>query len=126
MFIKRSLKTLIIVMLALVLTAGTFAFAEANTVPTSKAGDGHGAVSGYTISAVHYNLNVANPTLIDSVTFNLNSTPVAGSTIRIKLVAAGSTWYTCTNSVAVVTCDNGSTLGVTVLSVNDLQVVISD
>ena len=92
----------------------------------SKAGDGIGAVSGYTISAVHYNLNATNPANIDSVTFTLNVAPVAGSTIKIKLVNAGTTWYTCTNAGTAVTCNNGSTLGASVSAADNLEVVIAD
>ena len=30
--------------------------------------------------------------------------PVAGSTIKIKLVSAGTTWYTCTNATTTAPC----------------------
>ena len=96
---KPHFDCLTIFALVLVLAGATYAFAAANTVPASKAGDGSGAISGYVVSAIHYNLNAITPTNIDSVTFTLDSAPVAGSTIKIKLVAAGSTWYTCTPSL---------------------------
>jgi hypothetical protein len=48
---------------------------------------------------------------------------VAGSTIKIKLESAGSTWYSCTNVAAAVTC---TTTGANVLTANELQVVIAD
>ncbi len=122
MFIKRSIKVLVIAIVAFAFASVATAYAAANTVPASKAGDGSGAISGYTVSAIHYNLN-GTPTTIDSVTFTLNSAPVAGSTIKIKLVAAGSTWYTCTNVTTTVTC---SPIGATVLSADSLEVVVSD
>jgi hypothetical protein len=109
-----------------IISAAVYGFAAANTVPTSKAGDGAGVVSGYTVSNIHYNLNASNPRNIDSVTFNLDTAPVAGSTITIKLVSAGSTWYTCTNVAAAVTCNNGSTLGASVLTADELRVVVAD
>ena len=123
---NRNIRYLVIFALVLILAGATYAFAAANTVPASKAGDGNGGITGYTVSAIHYNLNASTPSNIDSVTFTLNLAPVAGSTIKIKLVAAGSTWYSCTNAGTVVTCNNGSTLGVSVLSTDNLQVVIAD
>ncbi len=125
MFLSRAFKVFLIVMVAFAFASVTYAYAAANVVPASKAGDGSGAITGYTVSAIHYVLNSTDPSTIDSVTFTLNSTPVAGSTIRIRLVAAGS-WYTCTNVSAAVTCNNGTTLGATVLSADLLQVVVSD
>jgi hypothetical protein len=125
MFIKRSIKVFVIAIVAFAFASVSTAFAAQNTVPDSKAGDGNKAISGYTVSNIHYNL-ASPPTTINSVEFTLDTPPVTGSTITIKLVAAGSTWYTCTNIGADVTCDNGSTLGATVLSVDDLRVVVSD
>ena len=119
--IKRSIKVIIIVIAALALASVATAFAAANTVPPTKAGDGNAAISGYQISAVHYVL-ASPPTTITSVTFNVDSIPVAGSTITVKLVTGGS-WYTCTNVGTAVTCN---VPGLTVLSVDNLQVVISD
>ena len=122
MFIKRSIKVFVIAIVAFAFASVATAYAAANTVPASKAGDGSGAISGYTVSAIHYNLN-STPTTIDSVTFTLNSAPVAGSTIKIKLVAAGSTWYTCSNVTTAVTC---ITTGASVSTADMLEVVVSD
>jgi hypothetical protein len=123
---RLTLKLAMMLILVLVIATTTYAFAAANTVPTSKAGDGSGVISGYTVSVVHYNLNATNPSLIDSVTFTLDTAPIAGSTIKIKLVAAGSTWYTCTNTSTSVTCNNGSTLAASVSTADSLEVVIAD
>jgi hypothetical protein len=126
MFTKRALRIFIILIVVFAFATVAYASAAANTVNPSKAGDGSGAVSGYTLSAIHYNLNGTNPGTIDSVTFTLNVAPVAGSTIKIKLVNAGTTWYTCTNAGTAVTCNNGSTLGASVTSADNLEVVIAD
>jgi len=123
---NRTIRYLTIFALVLILAGATYAFAAANTVPASKAGDGNGAISGYTVSAIHYILNSSTPSTIDSVTFTLNTAPVAGSTIKIKLVNAGTTWYSCTNTGTAVTCNNGSTLGASVSSSDSLEVVIAD
>ena len=106
------------------IVAGTYAFTAANTVPASKAGDGSGAVTGYTVSTIHYNLNATTPSNVDSVTFNLDSAPVAGSTISVQLAAAGS-WYSCSNVAAAVTCATTAPQA-TVLGVTALRVVVAD
>ena len=108
------------------LAAGTYAYTAANTVPATKAGAGSGAITGYTASAVHYNLNATNPQNIDSVTFTLNSEPVAGSTVKIKLVAAGSTWYSCTMSGTPAVDASCTTAGATVPTADQLTVVAAD
>lgn len=106
------------------LSGAGYAFAAANTVPTSKAGDGTGAITGYTVSSVVYDLNAASPQNIDQVTFNLDSVPPAGSKIRLKLVAAGASWYSCTNTGAAVTC--GTTVPqATVASADELRVIVA-
>lgn len=102
---------------------GTYASTASNTVPASQAGDGSGAITGYVVSSVKYNLNSSSPNNIDTVTFNLDSTPVAGSTIKAQLASAG-TWYTCTSSAAAVTC-NVTSPQATVQAATNLRVVIA-
>lgn len=99
-----------------------FAFTASNTVPATKAGDGSGAVTGYVASSVHYALNAADPTKADSLTFTLDSAPVAGSTIRAKV---GGNWYSCTNVTVAVTCATTSPAA-TVVSMTTLEVVVAD
>jgi hypothetical protein len=106
------------------IVAGTYAYTAANTVPDTKAGDGQGTVTGYVLSSVHYNLNATNPANIDSVTFTLDSTPVAGSTLRAQLAPAGS-WYSCTNAGTAVTCTTTAPQA-TVLAATNLRVIIAD
>jgi hypothetical protein len=123
---NRNIRYLAIFALVLILAGATYAFAAANTVPTSKAGDGSGVISGYAVSVIHYNLNATTPTTIDSVTFTLDTAPASGSTLKIKLVNAGTTWYTCTNVTTAVTCNNGSTLAAPVSTADSLEVVIAN
>jgi len=79
-----------------------------NTVEESRAGVGEGAVTGYNISSVSYVLKSTDPTLVDAVTFSVNDTPAAGSTIQVKLSSASTTWYSCTYSGTAVTCPTTS------------------
>jgi hypothetical protein len=112
--------TVLVLMFALV--AGSLAFTAANTVPASKAGDGSGAVTGYTVSGIHYGLNASNPANVDSVSFTLDSVPVAGSTMTAQI---GGNWYSCTNSGANVTCNTTSPQA-TVLPVVSLRIIVAD
>ena len=112
------------VVIALGIGVGMYAFTAANTVPATKAGDGSGVISGFVVSNVKYNLNSTNPASVDSLTFDLDSTPPVGSTLKIKLVAAGSTWYSCTNAAAAVTCTT-TTPQATVLAADELRVVVA-
>lgn len=124
MFIKRTLKIFLIAIVAFAFASVATAYAAANTVETTNAGDGEGVISGYTVNAVHYNLNASNPQNIDSVTFTTNVLVPLGSTVKIKLVNAGTTWYTCTGqgstSIACITT------GATVLLADSLRVVIAN
>ena len=105
------------------LAAGAYAYTNSNTVGASQAGDGSGAITGYVISSVKYNLNASNPSNIDSVTFSLDSTPAAGSTLKAQLAPAGS-WYSCTNVGTAVTCPVTSPQA-TVAAATNLRVVIA-
>ena len=111
------------VAVAVAVTVGGYAYTASSTVPNTNAGDGTGTISGYVVSSVHYTLNASNPTNIDSVTFNLDSTPVAGGTIKAQLASAGS-WYTCTNVGVAVTCTTTSPQA-TVAAATNLRVVVA-
>jgi hypothetical protein len=126
MFIKRTIKFFVIVLVAFAFASVATAYAASNTVPATNAGDGAAAISGYTISAIHYNLNAANPGNIDSVTFTTDTTVPAGATVKIKLVNAGSNWYTCTGqgstSISCVTTAPQAT----VATADSLRVIIAN
>ena len=79
-----------ILVVAAALATGAYAFTATNTVPDSNAGSGSGTISGYTVSAIAYQLNATTPSNIDSVTFTLNA---AATTAKAKVVS-GSTTYT--------------------------------
>jgi len=99
----------------------------ANTVPNANVGDGSGTVSGYTITNVSYNLNATSPQNVDTVTF---TTSAAAGTVKIKLVAAGSTWYSCasTNAPTDTTWSCDTTVGTqaTAAAIDELRVVATD
>lgn len=114
----RNLKVLFVVIAVIILSVAAYAFAAANTVPATKAGDGTGAVSGYTVTSVVYTLNGTDPTTLDEVSFDLGA---AATQVKAQLVSSSGTWYTCTLDTGTVwQCD---TTGLTVSTINQLRVV---
>jgi hypothetical protein len=100
------------VVVAVALATGAYAFTATNTVPGSSAGSGSGTISGYTVSAVAYQLNATTPSNIDSVTFTLSAN---ASTAKAKIVSGSSTYTSCTiaaNNVDV-TCDFSPDIAIT-------------
>jgi hypothetical protein len=120
---RISLATIIVI--ALVLTITTYAFAAANTMPDeSSAGDGAVAISGYTVGAPRYTLGALDPSTITSVSFTI--VPLSGTTApyttKVQLVSGGS-WFTCTVASGTATCP---VTGVTVLAADNFHVVAAD
>lgn len=119
----RTKRLAIVAGIAGLMAVGVFAFTASNTVPGTKAGDGSGAITGYVVSSVHYTLNGSDPTKVDSVSFTLDSAPVAGSTLKVQLESAGS-WYSCTNVTTAVTCATTSPQA-TVQPADNLRVIVA-
>jgi hypothetical protein len=90
---------------AVALSIGGYAFTASNTVPNATLGQGSNTISGYTLSSIAYNLNAANPTNLDSVSFTI--APTTATSVKAQLAAAG-TWYTCTNTAGAVSCPTTS------------------
>ena len=119
----RNMKVLSIALVVIVLAVSAYAFAASNTVPATKAGDGAGVISGYTVTNVAYNLNSTDPTSLDSVDFTLSA---AATQVQIKLVAAGSVWYACDDGVSSGinwTCDTTVGTPATMDAIDELKVV---
>jgi hypothetical protein len=113
---------LTIALLLLTVAASAYAFAAANVVPESGAGDGEETISGYTVTDVTYVLNSSNPANIDTVKFDIEPTAGASApvTVKVQLVTGGS-WFGC--SVATAPQWSCSISGVTALQANNLRVV---
>lgn len=88
-------RTLGLGLAATVLAAGAYAYTDANTVPDTRAGDGAGAITGYTITDVQYTLDTGDPSFIDAVSFTTNA---GATTVKAKVVAAATEYEDCTNS----------------------------
>lgn len=117
-FRRKRNRYLAVAAIAAIVVPAAYAFTAANTVPSSSAGSGSGAISGYTVSSVAYTLNSSNPQNVDQVAFTIS--PTSG-TVKVQLVSGGS-WYACTNSSGSVTCATTSPQA-TAAAVNQLTVV---
>ncbi len=124
MFSSKILILGVVAILAVALTGIVMASTASNSVPTSKAGEGQGTITGYDISTVHYELNASDPSKIDAVTFKLDSAPSVGSTIKVKVGTNSTSWYTCTTTAAAATCPTLSPPA-SVASANELKVVVA-
>jgi hypothetical protein len=107
---KRKLVIFVALLAAVIIGGGVYAFTASNTVPATTVGTGSGAVSGYTVSNLHYNLNATTPANIDSLTFTITpAVPSTGSgkvVISAALSSGGPNTYNCTTDTAgtTVTC----------------------
>jgi hypothetical protein len=114
----------LLVLGALGLTAAlTVGYANSNNVPTSNAGDGSGAISGYTVTAVHYTLDNTNPNLTTQVSFNIAPALTGTSSKRVSL-DGGTSWIAAGNCSG-----NGTvicTAALAVTSLTNLRVVAAD
>ena len=114
----KTLKVLFVLFAVLAISVAAYAFAASNTVPDTKAGDGTGAVSGYTVTGVAYTLNAPTPPTLDMVSFDVGA---AATQVKVQLVATTGTWYTCTLDTGTVwECD---TTGLTVSTIDQLRVI---
>ena len=91
-------KTIAILFVGLITMASVYAFAAANVVPTSGAGDGSEVISGYTVSNVTYDTNDdGDPSTLDEVTFDLAASSGAGTPTEVfaQVDASSPSWFTC-------------------------------
>lgn len=107
---RRKITVILAIGIAMAIGGGAYAFTASNTVPATTAGAGAGAVTGYTITNMHYVLNATTPGNIDSLTFTISppvpSTGAGKVTIAAALSTGGPTNYTCSTDVtgSSVTC----------------------
>jgi hypothetical protein len=115
----RLVRILVSLIVILFLASIAYAYTASNTVPANRAGYGSASISGYVVDDVSYNLSTSDPRKIDSVTLSLDA---AASTVKIKLVSSGTTYYDCTNTSGNNwSCAVGG--AVTITEANELQVI---
>ena len=118
-------KYIAIALILLTLSVIAYGYAAANVVPDSGLGDGSGTVSGYTISNIDYVLLSSNPSLLESVSFDVAATSGAADPDDVRItVDGGTTWITCTGpTVSTWACAFGSGSEPSVSAIDSLQVV---
>ena len=95
----RNFKALLFVLAVLVIAGSAYAFAAANTVPDSAAGYKASVVSGYTVSNIVYDLDDADPTTVDAITFDITPTSGSAAAVLVKIQTETSgTWTDCSLS----------------------------
>ena len=121
-------RNLAAIILILIFSFVTYAFAAANVVPESGAGDGSGDVSGYTISNIEYTLLSSNPTKIEYIEMDVAATAGAGDASDVRItIDGGTSWVTCTGPVGSTwTCTFTVGSEPSVSSTSSLQVVAVD
>lgn len=121
-----TLRFVVAFIFVLVLSATAYAFAAANTVAASKAGDGAGTVAGYTVSSIKYTHDATDREKVASVSFDVGST-ADDANVYARLLAGttpvGSWSSICTFASNRYTCAFSSS--VSVVTVTSLQVVAS-
>ena len=116
---RRRRRLVLVIAAAAALAFAAYAFTAANTVPATKAGDGSGAITGYTVSNIAYQLEAGNPANIDSVSFDLDA---AAGTVQVKVVNASATYTACTNT-ALFNWSCNFLVNPTVLSADEFRVI---
>jgi hypothetical protein len=85
------------------------AFAASNAVPTSRAGLGQRAVSGFNVTAITWTLDAADPSRAAAVRFRVTPAPAQ---VYAQFPLSSLTWRTCTLVGANATCALAPTLPV--------------
>jgi hypothetical protein len=111
-------------------SVGGATFTAGNTVPVNSAGEGSGAISGYTITAIAYALNATDRSNVDTVTFtataNNGSTAGALSSIFVEVDAGTNEWYTCTRAGGVAPAHNITCTTTAANATSNVQLLVTD
>lgn len=92
---QRKARLFLLTTLLVLLAVLAYGFAAQNTVPTSYAGDGQAAVSGYHVVNVHYVLDTTTPSQVTGVQFELqdaNGNTLTAQSVYAAVSANGSSW----------------------------------
>jgi hypothetical protein len=113
-----------------VLVTGAYALTATNDVDPSTAGSGAGTISGYSATAVHYNLDASDPREVDSFSYTISPSPGGASTFKTRLSNTAGTettgWLDCSLAGTTVTCPGTGSLNFALTSADELAVVAAD
>ena len=120
----RSPRRLLVTATFAILAVSAFGFAAANTMPAvSSAGDGNTDITGFTITNISYTLDTLDPTIIDSVAFDISPSVPATGDVHVEMNGSG-TWHSCSTG-STPSCDLSSG-SYTVLGASNIQIVAAD
>ncbi len=112
----RNFKVLLLALVVVVIAGSAYAFAAQNTVEDSAAGYKATTIPGYSVTNIVYDLNTADPTTVDEITFAISPTSgsVVANIVKVQTAGAGA-WTDCTLVAGVapsmdVTCTYGALL----------------
>jgi hypothetical protein len=122
MFHSRTFRSIVILIVALVFASTAYAMAASNTLADAgKAGDGNSGITGYDVTGVSYNLYSSDPSLVESVEFDLDA---AASDVQASI---DGTFGTCSNGGSgnhwTCTFPTSGASTVTALSASNLRVI---
>jgi hypothetical protein len=119
---KRKRRIALVALLAFVLGSTAFAYAASITFNGANnagaAGQGSGAISGYDVQNIHYQLDDSIPSNLTGVTFELS--PATATTVKARINGMPG-WSTCTGGPTWTCALTG-----TALSATSLQVAAAD
>jgi len=98
----RNFKTLLFVLVILTIAGAAYAFAANNTIAASNAGYGTSTISGYAIDSVVYNLDDADPKLVNQITFSISGS-VEPALVKLNVTAPES-WKDCSYNLGTALC----------------------
>ena len=101
----RKHRFLVLLLIAAVAASSAFAYANAvGGVNPPLLGSGSDPIDKYTLGTPSYTLDANAPRNLDAVTFTLTGA-TASTVVRVRLINAGGTWYSCDESAApTITC----------------------
>ena len=121
---RRRRSTFVAFIVAGLAVAGVTLAALAPARPRANELDSGPPDSGYEAASVRFILDPNDSRKIDAVTFTLETSPPAGSSVRARIGGSNHTWYPCRASGARATCPTTSPPAF-VESGNRLQVVVA-
>jgi hypothetical protein len=90
-------KVVLFVLVILVMGGSAYAFAAQNTVADSAGGFKASVVPGYTVTNIVYDLDSADPTIVDAITFDISPTSGSAAAALAKVqTSTGGAWTNCT------------------------------
>jgi hypothetical protein len=78
----KLLRSLVSLALVAIVATSVFAFMATNTVADSYAGEGQGAVKGFTVTDITYDISPTDPSMVTGVAFKLS--PADAKTVMVK------------------------------------------